>query len=129
VTLAFYHYCFLASAFSVSMLNWLLSQALCNGNEERMLLFECFDWNKTLKHEIIGSFQVHFTCRPRVLVSIRFFLFCAEVEFVLTCPLPGYSQADEKPTKLAAHQRSEGRFYFILLLSFRSLSVLSNRRS
>lgn len=32
-------------------------QRLCNGDLKRPLLFECFDWNKTMEHELIGSFQ------------------------------------------------------------------------
>lgn len=37
--------------FTISM------QKLCNGDPQRTLLFEIFDWNKSGKHEIIGSCQ------------------------------------------------------------------------
>jgi hypothetical protein len=29
--------------------------ALCGGNEDQQLLIECWDWNKTSEHELIGS--------------------------------------------------------------------------
>jgi hypothetical protein len=29
--------------------------ALCGGNEDQQLLLECWDWNKTSEHELIGS--------------------------------------------------------------------------
>eukprot|EP01028_Stygiella_incarcerata_P010829 TRINITY_DN583_c0_g1_i1.p1 TRINITY_DN583_c0_g1~~TRINITY_DN583_c0_g1_i1.p1 ORF type:complete len:565 (-),score=145.11 TRINITY_DN583_c0_g1_i1:129-1823(-) len=46
---------------------------LCNGDEYRPLLFEVFDWNKSGKHELIGSFSASLTD-----------LFCGEPIFTET---------------------------------------------
>eukprot|EP00124_Ichthyophonus_hoferi_P003790 Ihof_evm5s354 gene=Ihof_evmTU5s354 len=32
-------------------------QQLCNGDEDRKLKFECFDWNKSGREDVIGAFQ------------------------------------------------------------------------
>jgi hypothetical protein len=39
--------------FSVSV------QRLCNGDYERPLMIECFDWNRSGKHELIGQFKTN----------------------------------------------------------------------
>lgn len=33
------------------------AQTICNGDMSKVLLVECYDWNKTFKHELIGQFQ------------------------------------------------------------------------
>jgi len=33
------------------------AQSLCNGDLTKPLRIECFDWNKTAKHELIGRFE------------------------------------------------------------------------
>ena len=32
-------------------------QNLCNGDYDRPLLFDCYDWNRSGTHELIGSFK------------------------------------------------------------------------
>ena len=35
-------------------------QAICNGDDERDLRFDVYDWNRCGNHEVIGSFHTSF---------------------------------------------------------------------
>jgi Ca2+-dependent lipid-binding protein len=51
-------------------------QQLCNGDPHRPLLIECFDWNKSGSHELIGAVTTSLHALSQAYVPINARLWC-----------------------------------------------------